>query len=190
MKRRFSQISAALMTSMMLSLGCVSFAPLASADTPRCVATAEFRRVDFNMERSRVHTIFDIVGKRVENDDFGETRQYRTCAGNTRSYVTVDYDFHRPAQVWFKWMYIETPRTLQSDKCVTAGEFRRVRKGMAKARVHEIFDTVGRQARGGAGGYIQFYQVCQRPHRLVQIGYEGRIGRPDRVFGKEYVQNP
>lgn len=186
----FSKFVAVFMTSTMASFCLVALPSPAAADTPRCVSRSEFQRVDFNDKKRRVHALFDRAGVRVENDAYGETRQYRTCAGRSRSYITVDYDFHRAPLVWFKWAYIENARTSTSNRCVTATEFTKVHKRMKKSRVHSIFDTVGRQARGGAGGYIQFYQVCKRPHRLVQIGYATRLGRPDRVFGKERVRNP
>lgn len=189
MTGRHRKLVAAMMTGAMLSLGVVAFAPSASADTPKCVTRTEFQRVDFWDNKSHVHSVFDTIGHRAENDSYGETRQYRTCKGGSRSYVTVDYKFARQG-VWFKWMFIESRATSGIKKCVTPEEFRKVRKGMTKQRVQTIFDTPGRMAAGGAGGYSQFYQQCKRPHRLVGIGFEVPPSGRERVYGKWHMQNP
>lgn len=44
--------------------------------------------------------------------------------------------------------------------CVTRAELRRVTEGMPKAHVHDLFDTRGRFADGGAGGYARAYHSC------------------------------
>jgi hypothetical protein len=81
-------------------------------DTPGCVSRVEFNGVDFWDSKKEGHRILDTVGWRVENNEYGETRQYRTCKGSPRSYATVDYKFGRQG-VWFKWLYIETCNLLQ-----------------------------------------------------------------------------
>jgi hypothetical protein len=68
-----------------------------------------------------------------------------------------------------------------SRGCVTRAEFRRVKHGMKKSRVHRIFDTSGRFADGGAGGYSRVYSSCDFRHAAF-VEYGARRG-PDRATG-------
>jgi hypothetical protein len=74
--------------------------------------------------------------------------------------------------------------TFQAAKrgCVTRAEFRRVKRGMKKARVRRIFDTRGRFADGGGGGYSRVYRSCDFRHAAF-IEYRGVRGGPDRTTG-------
>jgi hypothetical protein len=47
-----------------------------------------------------------------------------------------------------------------ASKCVTRHEWRHVKIGMRKSRVHAIFDTRGRFVDGFAGGYTRRYKPC------------------------------
>jgi hypothetical protein len=47
-----------------------------------------------------------------------------------------------------------------NSHCVTQHEWRHVKSGMRKARVHAIFDTRGRFVDGFAGGYTRRYRPC------------------------------
>jgi hypothetical protein len=67
----------------------------ASADTPGCVAKAEFRKVHKGMKRERVHRIFDHNGRQSSTywigGDHYSTRDYRACRHPRWSLVSVDY---------------------------------------------------------------------------------------------------
>ncbi len=47
-----------------------------------------------------------------------------------------------------------------ATSCVTRHEWRHVKAGMKKARVHAIFDSRGRFVDGFAGGYTRRYRPC------------------------------
>lgn len=47
-----------------------------------------------------------------------------------------------------------------ATNCVTKHEWRHVKAGMFKARVHEILDTRGKFVDGFAGGYTHRYRPC------------------------------
>lgn len=190
MKRHLGKFITQVLIATMASFGLVSLAPIASADTPGCVTKREFRAVGFWDSKASVHSSFDTRGLRVRSyGGQGETRQYRTCGGAARSYITVDFESDGDG-VWFKWMYWQTPATATSDSCVTPREFRMVHKGMTKGQVNAIFDTEGRATVGGSGGYQRRYQTCDRPHRLVEIGLEIPPQGRERVYGKSRMSNP
>jgi hypothetical protein len=82
-----------------------------------CVTKAEFRRAKRGMIKRRVHRIFDTRGRRTSLSIGGGTRdeyrEYRACAGDRWSYVTVNYDNYmnpkahlRGMRVYSKDMYI------------------------------------------------------------------------------------
>ena len=67
-----------------------------------------------------------------------------------------------------------------SSSCVTQHEWRHVKKGMRKARVHAIFDTRGVFADGFAGGYTRRYRPCAwngGTDVRLYVSYDGRTGR-------------
>ena len=53
------------------------------------------------------------------------------------------------------------PAQADTPGCVTKTEFRAVKKGDKKMRVHRIFDTRGEFADGFAGGYTRWYPSCR-----------------------------
>jgi len=185
-RRRIKNLVALVATAAISSLGAVALASAASADTPGCVTRSEFGKVYNDMKKQRVHSIFDSLGHRENIDPYGETREYQTCKGDSRSYVTVDYDTRH--KVWLKWMYIG-PTDSADSRCVTLKEYRRVHKNDKKPRVHSVFDTHGRFGDGGAGGYTRLYQFCKRPHRLVNIEYK-TAHRPARISSKGFFHTP
>ncbi len=69
----------------------------AQADSPGCVTKAEYRAVDKEMLKSKVHRIFDTNGKRLYMDHgqiTNEGREYRVCRHprSGGSYVQVQYN--------------------------------------------------------------------------------------------------
>ncbi len=77
-----------------LAVACLgTTAPVAYADTPRCVTRAEYERVDAGMSKRRVHRIFDTRGRRTAISSSGgataEVRSYRPC--RRHSAVSVAY---------------------------------------------------------------------------------------------------
>ncbi len=90
------------MRQMLCALGlvitCMGIsAPVAHADTPRCVSKAEYERIDKGMAKRRVHRIFDVRGRRTVISRGGgvvvEIRRYRTCRPD--SAVSVAYENRR-----------------------------------------------------------------------------------------------
>lgn len=86
------------MKKMLCALGLVIVcmgmsAPVAHADTPRCVTKAEYERIDNGQTKRRVHRIFDVRGRRSVISRGGgvvvEARRYRTCRRD--SAVSVAY---------------------------------------------------------------------------------------------------
>jgi hypothetical protein len=76
--------------------------------------------------------------------------------------------------------------------CVTLGEYRQVTKGMAKVRVHPIFDTSGKRLyinRGKVTSEGREYRVCGHPRRdgsYVQVHYNNfKAGGPLLVGRKK-----
>lgn len=66
------------------------------------------------------------------------------------------------------------------SRCVTKHEWRHVKVGMRKARVHAIFDIRGRFADGHAGGYTRRYRPCAwggGTDVRLYVGYNGWTGR-------------
>lgn len=67
----------------------------ASADTGGCVTKAEFHKIRRDMQRDRVHRIFDTRGRQVSTfwigGDHYSTRDYRACRHPRWSSVSVDY---------------------------------------------------------------------------------------------------
>lgn len=104
----FARSIATAAVTLIASTGLVTLtAGPAAADTPGCVTRAEFRQVHDGMTKGLVHRIFDTAGHRESIGSGGESREYRTCAGNSYSYASVDYERRNGAwRVWFKWIYI------------------------------------------------------------------------------------
>jgi hypothetical protein len=78
--------------------------------------------------------------------------------------------------------YADTPG------CVTRAEYRHVHKGMAKARVHRIFDVDGkRQAiahSGGSTSEIRSYRTCIR-FSSVAVSYgNGHVNGKSAVWAR------
>jgi hypothetical protein len=157
-----------------------------------CVTRAEFRRVKRGMEKARVHRIFDTRGKYNGGVNMREpgryARVYKPCRRSFAAAVTVEYapPRHR-VLAKIKWKRWHSPLAATSFEqarrgCVTRAEFRRVRRGMTKARVHRIFDTRGRFADGGAGGYSRVYRSCDFRH-AAYVEYRGIRRGPDRATG-------
>jgi hypothetical protein len=67
----------------------------ASADTGGCVTKSEFHKIRKNMQRDRVHRIFDTRGRQVSTywigGDHYSTRDYRACQHPRYSIVSIDY---------------------------------------------------------------------------------------------------
>lgn len=61
-----------------------------------------------------------------------------------------------------------------ADRCVTKAEYRQVRPGMAKTRVHAIFGTPGYKLGLGLDE-IRRYTTCENGG-FVQVIYNGRGG--------------
>jgi hypothetical protein len=76
--------------------------------TPGCVTTSEFNGVKDGMTRVQVHYSFGTAGRVTSFGSGGESREYRTCAGDPDwSYAEVDYEWRNGAyRVWWKWLYI------------------------------------------------------------------------------------
>lgn len=68
---------------------------------------------------------------------------------------------------------IEPPPAAGADTpgCVSEAEYLQVSIGMAKARVHQIFDTRGKFLDGAAGGYTRGYRECGNTDNLVIVEY-------------------
>jgi hypothetical protein len=100
-------VALATSAAIVVPTAVVTAAPAAAGYTPGCVDRAEFRKVKDGMTKAKVHEIFDTRGKRMSIGSGGESREYRTCSGDSWSYVSVDYERNRGAwRVWFKWQYI------------------------------------------------------------------------------------
>lgn len=54
------------------------------------------------------------------------------------------------------------PASAHDHNCMSRTEYRKISKGMTKARVHRIVDTRGFFADGHAGGYTRGYLRCSR----------------------------
>ncbi len=70
--------------------------------------------------------------------------------------------------------------------CVSQAEFRQVKRGMSKAKVHRIFDTAGRRdAISHGGGFtfeIRSYKACSK-YGAVSVGYtNGKLESKAAVF--------
>lgn len=70
--------------------------------------------------------------------------------------------------------------------CVSRAEYREVRPGMSKARVHRIFDTGGAFHDGHAGGYTRLYRGCWLAAGVF-VSYEDSGTPPHRAFEKSVV---
>jgi hypothetical protein len=82
---------------------------------------------------------------------------------------------------------LTVPAIAQADTngCVTRSEFRRVHNGMAKARIHRLLDTNGRQSSVYTIGRDRYesreYRACHRPRwSLISVDYTN--GRVDGKF--------
>ncbi len=77
--------------------------------------------------------------------------------------------------------------------CVTRGEYRQVKQGMLKTRVHAIFDTQGKRLfinKGQVTNEGREYRVCGHPRSggsYVQVQYNNYAagGGPLRVGSKQ-----
>lgn len=67
----------------------------------------------------------------------------------------------------------------RSKGVVTKAEFRQVKRGWTKARVHRVFDTRGRFADGHAGGYTRAYRAKNRKY-IVYVGFAKDVRYPKR----------
>jgi hypothetical protein len=80
----------------------------ANPGSPGCVTRAEFKRIDVNGRdahtRTQVTRIFGARGHVTQFGSSGTTVEYNPCAGNSYSYVDVDFD---NGKAWFKWMYVD-----------------------------------------------------------------------------------
>ncbi len=97
-----------LICAVALSVGLLTAVPAtAMADTPGCVTRAEHRKVKDGMTLSQVRRIYDARGRLENIGSGGMSREYRTCAGDSWSYASVDFERKGGAwRVWFKWIYI------------------------------------------------------------------------------------
>ena len=95
-KTRLIRPLAATGTGLVLAAGSVMVAGSpAAADTPGCVSKAEFHKIRKNMQRERVHRIFDTNGRQTSTfwigGDHYSTRDYRACQHPRYSIVSIDY---------------------------------------------------------------------------------------------------
>jgi hypothetical protein len=63
--------------------------------------------------------------------------------------------------------------------CVTKKEYKKVKTGMAKAKVHKIFGTAGKREFKRGGGEGRSYQACTSKKGRIGIVYGG-----NKVAGK------
>jgi hypothetical protein len=89
---------------------------------------------------------------------------------------------------------VTTPTASAGEPCVTKREYRQVRNGMTKARVHRIFDTSGSVLFSNPGVQMneaREYRTCRAfrrtAGRTVQIQYNNYAtnGGPLRVVFKQ-----
>jgi hypothetical protein len=78
------------------------------------------------------------------------------------------------------------PAAADTPGCVTRAEYRAVKHGMTKTKVHGIFDTRGnRQAIASSGRYtveIRSYKTCSR-FSAVAVSYQnGRLSTKSAVW--------
>ncbi len=60
-------------------------------------------------------------------------------------------------------LVIVAPPASATHDCVSKAEYKRVKKGMSKRRVHNIFDIDGKQVSKGYGYESRDYRVCTDP---------------------------
>jgi hypothetical protein len=74
---------------------------------------------------------------------------------------------------------------LKAERCVTREEFRKVHDGMAKARVHAIFDSSGRQSWRLGRYEVRNYTPCtDRQFGWVTVNYkDGRVDAKRAYWG-------
>lgn len=161
----------------------------------RCVTLQEYRRVRLGMTKAHVHRIFDTRG-RFDSREFGVTiRKYLGCPVRTR--VFVMYQRRRGALRVTNKLGTGNPHgprrphaatlTAASHGCVTRAEYRRVKEGMRKARVHRIFDTRGRFVSRGfqngvPGVLVRRYRPCSGRPIVVAYKRSNRVFFKDRIF--------
>lgn len=81
------------------------------------------------------------------------------------------------------------PAAADSPTCVSKTEFRNVKQGFAKKRVHDMFDVAGRQTSwySGYGDTYESrdYRPCVgRPYSFVSVDYEnGRVSSKYAYWG-------
>jgi hypothetical protein len=80
---------------------------------------------------------------------------------------------------------IAAPASAHDHNCMSRTEYRKITKGMTKARVHRIVDTRGFFSDGHAGGYTRGYLRCSRVDgdATVYITYSA-MRTPHRVAEK------
>ena len=70
-----------------------------------------------------------------------------------------------------------TPAVADTDGCVAKAEFKKVSKGMRINRVHNIFDTKGKQTMSGYGMQFREYKTCTNPQwGFVTVDYQKKGG--------------
>jgi len=154
-----------------------------------CVTLGEYRRVRLGMKKSRVHRIFETRGRFDSRGSGVTVRKYRGCPGGTR--VFVMYERKRGALRLSNKLGTGNPHASVAYEqarrgCVTRAEYRRVKEGMRKSRVHRIFDTRGRfLTRGFQNGVpgvtARRYRPCS--NRPIVVAYK----RSNRVFFKDRI---
>jgi len=60
-------------------------------------------------------------------------------------------------------LVVVAPPASATHDCVNKKEYKRVKKGMSKSRVHRIFDINGKQVSTGYGYEYRDYRVCTDP---------------------------
>lgn len=76
-----------------------------------------------------------------------------------------------------------------TPNCVSKREFKRVKDGMTKARVHRIFDVNGKREYSGSGGEGRSYRPCEGDPdwSYITVNYERYKGAKRVWFKWRYI---
>ena len=150
--------------------GTLALSDTASADTPACVTTAEFRQAKRGMTKRQVDRIFDVHGHVKGRSPLWDRWVYPHCQRN----LLVNM-YYGPATMRVKNKILSTttpkPPPPTTDNCVTDDELDQIEVGMPVWRVHDIFGTEGTFMRRTEEGVTREYAYCHDEVYVVWVQY-------------------
>ncbi|MBY9073639.1 hypothetical protein K1X13_02275 [Nocardioides sp. WL0053] len=74
-------------------------------------------------------------------------------------------------------LVVAAPASADTPGCVTKTEFKKVREGWSIKRVHNTFDTAGKQSMFMSGYQSREYKACVKPSwSIIMVDYEKKAG--------------